>query len=122
MSSLEPPDVEAWLPDPHLLRVEESKIAGYLLNLDHPVGRGKAKFFTGVGFSQESLDEMINAFRAHAAENKIAAVIEGPYGVKTIIDCFMATPAGKPYCIRAVWIDHVDGKPPRLATAHPLSV
>jgi hypothetical protein len=120
--TLEPAeDEDAWMPEPHLLRVESNKITGYLLNLDHRVGHGKAKFFRGVGFSHENLDEVVDAFRAHAAQNKIAELIESPHGVKTVIDCFMAMPSGKSYCIRAVWIDHLDGEPPRLATAHPLS-
>jgi hypothetical protein len=123
MSAIEPAKEDnTWLPDAHLLRVDDSKVTAYLLNLDHPIGGGKAKFFRSAGFTPENIDEVIDAFRAHAAENKIADVIDGPHGVKTVIDCFMVTPSGKSYCIRAVWIDHQDGNPPRLATAHPLSI
>ncbi len=120
MSSLEPGQEAAWIPDPHRLRVEVSKIKDYLLNLDHVEGYGKAKFFRGVGFSEGTIDEMVEAFRGHAANNKIAQIFEHPYGVKTVIECFMETPAGKPFCIRSVWNDHLDGKPPRIVTAVPL--
>lgn len=121
MRGLEPAQEEAWMPDPHMLRVEVSKIKDYLLNLDHVEGRGKAKFFLAVGFSGETIDKMVEAFRGHAAKNKIAQVIEHPYGVKTVVECFMDTPAGKPYCIRSVWNDHLDGEPPKLVTAMPIS-
>lgn len=123
MSSLDPAsEEEAGMPDPHLLRVEASKITDYLLNLDHTDGHGKAKFFRGVGFSEDTVDEMIDAFRGHAAKNKIAQIVEHPYGIKTVVECFMATPSGKPYCIRSVWNDHLDGEPPKLVTAVPLAM
>lgn len=120
MSSLEPAQVEAWMPDPHLLRVETSKLADYLLNLDHVAGHGKARFFRAMGFSENATDEMIEAFRRHAEDNKIARVVAHQYGVKTVVECFMDTPSGKRCCIRAVWNDHLDGKPPKLVTAVPL--
>lgn len=120
MSALEPTPTEAWMPDPHMLRVELGKITDYLLNLEHAEGRGKAKFFRAVGFSEEATDEMVEAFRHHAANNKIAQIIEHPYGVKTVVECFMETPSGTPYCIRSVWNDHLDGKPPKLVTAVPI--
>jgi len=108
------------MPNPHLLRVEANKIKHYLLNLDHVEGGGKAKFFRAVGFSDEAIGEMVEAFRGHAANNKIAEVIPHPYGVKTVVECFMETPTGKPYCIRSVWNDHLDGEPPKLVTAVPI--
>ncbi|MEJ0070344.1 MAG: DUF6883 domain-containing protein [Pseudomonadota bacterium] len=52
MSSVEP---GASLPDPHRLRVETKKVLEYLLNLDHEMGGPKAKFFKGVGFSEENV-------------------------------------------------------------------
>ncbi|MDZ4370401.1 MAG: hypothetical protein U1C74_03125 [Phenylobacterium sp.] len=121
MSALEPAKDDAWMPDPHMLRVEPSKIKDYLLNLDHVEGHGKAKFFRAVGFSEEAADEMVQALRSHAGDNKIAQVVQHPYGVKTVVECFIKTPMGKPYCIRSVWNDHLDGKPPKLVTAVPLS-
>jgi hypothetical protein len=119
MSNLDVSPVEAWIPDPHLLRVEINKVSDYLLNLDHSEGHGKAKFFREVGFSENTINEMIEAFRLHAKNNKIVRTLEHQYGVKTVVECFMETPSGKPYCIRSVWNDHLDGKPPKLVTALP---
>jgi hypothetical protein len=123
MTTLEPGgDEEKRLRAPHLLRVETAKITDYLLNLDHPIGAGKAKFFKGVGFSEEKVEEFAAALRTHAAQNNIADVVRNSYGVKTVIDCFMPTPSGTAYCIRSVWNDYLDGAPPKLITAHPLSL
>ena len=97
-------------------------MADYLLNSNHPQGAAKAKFFKSVGFSDGNMEVFIAALRTHATQNKIADVVIHPYGVKTVIDCFMPTPSGKAYCIRSVWNDHKDGAPPKLITAHPLSV
>jgi hypothetical protein len=122
MNSLEPvPEEEgSLLSNPHLLRVEVTKVTDYLLSSNHPKGAAKAKFFKGVGFSEEKVEEFVAALRTHAAQNKIADVVPHTYGVKTVIDCFMPTPSGKAYCIRSVWNDHQDGAPPKLITAHPL--
>ena len=123
MSSPEPADEEgSRLANPHLLRVETTKVTDYLLSSDHLLGAAKAKFFKGVGFSDQNVEEFITALRTHAAQNKIADVVPHPHGVKTVIDCFMPTPSGKDYCIRSVWNDHQDGAPPRLITAHPLQL
>lgn len=119
MSSVEPVQGETWMPNPHLLRVEISKITDYLLNLDHAAGHGKAKFFREAGFSENLVNEMIEAFRLHAKTNKIAQVVDHQYGLKIIVECFMETPSGRSYCIRSVWNDHLDGKPPKLVTALP---
>ena len=108
------------LPNPHLLRIEPAKILEYLLNLDHPKGGGKAKFFFAVGFTADNPEQFSDSMRVHAARNIIAAVIPDDFGIKTVIDCFMPTPSGRDYCIRSVWNDHLDGAPPRLITAHPL--
>jgi hypothetical protein len=122
MTMLEPVPEEdgSQLSNPHLLRIDVIKVTEYLLNSDHPIGAAKAKFFKGVGFSVAKVEEFVDALRTHAAQNKIASVIPHDYGVKTVIDCFLPTPSGKPYCIRSVWNDHQDGHPPRLITAHPL--
>ena len=121
MSGPESAQEEAWMPDPHMLRVEVSKVKDYLLNLDHAEGGGKAKFFRAAGFSEDATDKLVEAFRRHAGNNKIAKVVQHAYGVKTVVECFMEMPVGKPYCIRSVWNDHLDGKPPKLVTAVPLS-
>lgn len=110
------------LSNPHLLRVDTSKVNDYLLNPEHPIGAAKAKFFAQVGFSQSDVEEFSAALRAHATQNTIADVIPHAYGIKTVIDCFMPAPNGRAYCIRSVWNDYQDGEPPRLITAHPLSV
>lgn len=122
MTSIEPVSngEPSWLPDPHLLRVKAAKMTEYLLKVDHPIGAAKAKFFRGVGFSEEDLELFAASPRQQATQNKIADVVPHQYGVKTVVDCFMSTPCGRDYCIRTVWNDHEDGAPPKRITAYPL--
>jgi hypothetical protein len=122
MSSVEPVNEACpGLPNSHLLRIERQKISNYLLNLNHPQGSAKARFFKSIGFSEEGEAEFTTALRNHAAQNRVACVISHRYGVKTVVECFLAAPDGRSYCIRSVWNDHLDGQPPRLITAHPVS-
>jgi hypothetical protein len=118
MSATERPE-QSWLPDPHLLRIEESKVTEYLLSSSHPKGKGKAKFFFGLGFSIDQVEEFIAALRQHAADNAILEIVHHDYGTKTTIECFMPTPSGQSSCIRSVWNDHGDGSQPKLVTAFP---
>ncbi|MBV9995467.1 MAG: hypothetical protein JO127_09655 [Caulobacteraceae bacterium] len=110
-----------YLPDPHLLRIDDSKVTEYLLNITHAKGGAKASFFLSVGFSLDKIEEFKAALREHAAQNKIAKVEPHPYGQKSVVDCSLATPSGAKPCVRVVWNDHADGAPPRLITAHPLA-
>src|SRR5204863_570590 len=99
MSEAQLPE-QSWLPEPHLLRVEEAKVTEYLLSTTHPVGKAKAKFFFGLGFSVDKVEEFVSALRQHAADNPILEVVHHDYGTKTIIECFMPTPYGASCCIR----------------------
>ena len=55
------------IPYPARLRVDESKLVGYLLS--HAKGQGKAAFFLRFGFSPESWLEMAEALKHQARSN-----------------------------------------------------
>lgn len=99
--------------------VEERKILGYLLNLDHEDGHGKAKFLMSFGFTREDWHVLRDALRRHCTRHLIAKTKESPpYGVNFSVDCALETPDRRNPCIRTVW----EVKPqaaPRLITAHP---
>ena len=95
------------------------KIADYLLNLDHPDGAGKAKFFISHGFETSEPEVLLLAFHQHAEANDIEEVVPGPYGTKTTVRCTISTPDGRNPCIRAVWINENGGSGQRLVTAYP---
>lgn len=109
------------LPNAPLARVEESKLRHYLLNLAHPKGGPKAKFFLGRGFRPEEWAAFADALRQHARDNLVTQTKKTPYATNYSLDCHLPTPDQSNPCIRTVWeiIDH--DSPPRLITAHPLN-
>lgn len=107
---------------PHIdaLRIDDKKVADYLLNDSHKEGGAKSAFFKSVGFAASEIEVFKSAMREHAKANPVAMTDTHAYGRKFVVDCFLEMPNGKSYCIRTVWNDHEDGQPARLITAHPL--
>ena len=53
--------------------VPRKKVENYLLDSGHPIGSGKAKFFTHFGFRRENGQILAIALRTHAEENPVAS-------------------------------------------------
>ena len=60
------------LPNANEAIVPREKIEYYLLDLAHPIGGGKARFFLPFGFRREAWNIFADAFRKHADENPVA--------------------------------------------------
>jgi hypothetical protein len=99
--------------------IPSKKIDQYLLNLAHPEGAGKAKFFLGHGFSISEPETLAAAIHAHAEVNAIGEIVSGKHGTKTTVRCSIATPDGKNPCITVVWIRETGCDGQRLVTAYP---
>ena len=110
-----------FLAEPDALCVDETKIVGYLLNIESRDGWGKANFFLARGFLIEEWTIFADALRIHAKNNPITSIRQSEWGIKYVVDCTIAAPNDDNYCIRVVWIHHEDDSVPRLITAHPLS-
>lgn len=110
----------AKLPNAHLAEVQEKKLRDYLLNLMHPHGGPKARFFLQRGFKVEQWQDLAVALRHHAETNDISRTKHTPYATNYSLDCHLPTPDQTNPCIRTVWEVTSPGKPPRLITAHPL--
>lgn len=101
--------------------VTEDKIRDYLLNLAHPLGQSKARFFLDRGFTPAVWSAFADALRQQAQANPIATISTEVWGTRYVVDCHCPTPDGQNPCIRTVW-QLEPGKPtPRLITAHPKS-
>jgi hypothetical protein len=96
--------------------IEPRKLSEYLLNLSHPRGGPKAKFFLSQGFSADSL---ATALRAHAAGAE-ATVTATPFSVLYAVEGPLDMPSGRSRQVRAVWEIRVDETEPRLVTAYPV--
>lgn len=106
------------LPFAHRLRVDESKITGYLLS--HSNGQGKAAFFLGFGFQPENWMTLADALTKLAQSNPVVAEVDSPYGKRYSVDGELHTPSGGRPKVRTVWILEHDSDRPRLITAHPV--
>lgn len=106
------------LPEAGSLIVEEGKIVDYLLNLAHPQGGPKAKYFRNRGFTDGQWQLMADALKQHGATQPITASSKNRHGTKFEVKCQIITPDGTNPCILTAWIQE-GSKPPRLVTAHP---
>jgi hypothetical protein len=108
------------LPFLEALRVEESKVTGYLLS--EVTGRGKAAFFLSLGFRVENWEMLAIALKAQARENAVVSAVDSPYGKRYSVDGPIDTPDNRrprPR-VRTVWILDAGSEAPRLITAHPV--
>ena len=107
------------LPNAENAYVEQAKISSYLLSPDHPQGRSKATFFTGLGFNIDQWQEFSDALRVQAMSHDVAVVLNTIYGPRYIIDGVIDTPGGAAPFIRTVWqVEPASGRP-KLITAYP---
>lgn len=109
------------LPNAACAVVEEKKIVEYLLNLAHPDGGPKAKFFLARGFSAPAWKTMRDSLTAQGRDNRVTKVTRMQWGTRYQVDCNCPTPDGVNPCIRSVWEIGLESLCPRLLTAYPLA-
>ncbi len=108
------------LPSHNDLIVEGEKIIGYLLNLNHPYGATRARFFVALGFTVESWSLFADALREHGRAHQVVASSETGYGPRYVVEGDLRSPSGAQVPIRSVWqFDH-GSIAPRLITAYPV--
>ena len=98
--------------------VNAEKIRDYLLSDAHPIGRFKAVFFAGLGYSLGDWRVLAADLRDHAVGYEASATESNEYGQKYEIQGTMAGPAGKAVVV-AVWIVLHGEDFPRFVTAFP---
>jgi hypothetical protein len=100
--------------------VPRRKVEDYLLNLEHPIGGGKAKFFIRFGFIRERWEELAAALLRHAQENPATEILPDADGITYVIEGGLATPSGREPRVRVIWLVEAGGLAPRFITAYPL--
>lgn len=68
------------VPDRDQAAVDLRKITHYLLDINHPIGSGKAKFFLGHGFNTSAPEEMEAALLGHVIGTEV-----NQFGVKYVV-------------------------------------
>lgn len=107
------------LPNAANATLDESKITHYLLNLSHPQGAGKARFFMARGFTQASWGQLKSALLDHPQVNQVSSQAPNLHGEMYEISCSLATPDATNPCIISVWIIQPSDPFPRFVTAYP---
>jgi hypothetical protein len=108
------------LPGARLAQVDTAKVSGYLLNLSHPDGSGKARFFMGFGYDPAHPETLAADLRQHGQAHEVSETVESAYGVRYTVDGELKTPDERVPLIRTIWIIERGSEVPRLITAHPI--
>ena len=110
------------LPNAAQAFVDLAKITEYLLAPDHPDAEGKAEYFSGLGFSVDAPEALVQFLIAHADLGVLAETIPTSRGMKYVVEGPIACPDGRVASLRTVWFVRHGEDFPRLVTAYPLRV
>lgn len=103
------------------LAVSEAKVSEYLLNISHPDGGSKARFFVKRGFDPQNPANLVTALFLHAQAYWPGRQIPvGPLETKFVIDGPFRAMDGSFPDLRSVWQGPTGGNSARLITAYPL--
>jgi hypothetical protein len=98
--------------------VEEKKVIEYLLNVAHPDGFSKARFFIKCGFRPNNGKDFIKSVIDHAQIAREVSQVETRFGTKKILEGYLQTPLKGEVMIRSIWI--LVSKSPMLVILYPL--
>jgi hypothetical protein len=108
------------LPNPELAIIDDLKLAGYSLNMEHNEGKHKARVFKSALNMDVSHAEKLKEALLTALSNYDAVPTKrNPFGQKYIID-FPLNHEEKTAIIHSVWIVLDDEDFPRLITCYVL--
>jgi hypothetical protein len=108
------------LPHADRLEIRKAKVVQYLLSSTHRAGKGKAGFFSAVGFAASQWEDLAHALRKHARDNAVTRTEETVFGTRYVIEGALIAPHGRHLQIRSVWFIDEGGQTPRFVTAYPL--
>jgi hypothetical protein len=107
------------IPNAERAAIDPAKLRDYLLSLTHPIGRFKARFFAGLGFSAERWHALAEALRVQHLTQDAQPSMPTPHGQKYIIEATLMGPSGRQATVVSVWFMPAGGDIPRFVTAYP---
>jgi hypothetical protein len=107
------------LPNCQNARVVDAKLYKYLLNLNHPDGKSKARFFELAGYITANGKQLRADLLRLACWGKVTKQMPNPEGVKYVVVGSIDAPNGKTYELLTVWAVEPPDHEPRLITAYP---
>jgi hypothetical protein len=108
------------LPNPDLAIIDDRKLAGYSLNLEHQEGQHKARVFkAALNMDVSHLEKLKLALLSAVVNNEAVPTTKNAYGQKYVID-FPLNHEDKTATIHSVWIVRDNENFPRLITCYIL--
>lgn len=107
------------LPNADRAVIDPAKLQAYLLSEAHPVGRFKAAFFFGLGYTAESWRRLEEDLRSQHLTRDAMPMGTNPYGQKYEIRASLTGPAGRAVEVVSVWVVLASEDFPRFVTAYP---
>lgn len=107
------------LPNCENAYIADAKIYKYLLNINHPEGKGKAQFYEQIGYTATNGEELRDSLLRLACSGIVTGELPNRIGHKYIVVGSINAPNGKTYQLLTVWAIEPPGNEPRLITAYP---
>lgn len=107
------------LPNADRAQIDPAKLHGYLLSLNHPIGRFKARFFNALGFTADNWQELEQAFRIQHLTQDAQLADADQHGQRYTIRAILIGPNGQAASIVSIWFVGKSGNIPRFVTAYP---
>jgi len=99
--------------------IEPAKLRDYLLSLDHPDGRAKARYLALLGYTRERWEQLARDLRQQILPLEARLTGESRWGAKYEILGVLTGPNGRAAAVRSIWIVLHGETRPRLVTLVP---
>ncbi len=107
------------LPHAEEAIIDPRKLRDYVLSFQHPIGRFKAYFFAGLGFSVENWESLDSEIRRLALKCDAETAELSAYGQKYLVRGRVVGPEERNAEVVTVWIVRLGERPPRFVTVYP---
>jgi Domain of unknown function (DUF6883)/Domain of unknown function (DUF4926) len=101
------------VPNSDNAAIAEDKLVKYLLNLEHPKGRSKARLLVSMGYEANNWQVLAGDIRRQHLTQEVTGSAENEYGTQYEIVAPLTGPSGRTIPFRSVWqIDTGTDVPP----------
>jgi hypothetical protein len=107
------------LPNAEHALIAEEKLAGYLLDLGHRRGGGKAKLLHSLGYEARNWQKLAEDIRQQHLSEDVIETRESAWGIRYDIVAPLIGPSGSTVMFRSVWQFDLGSNHPRLITMYP---
>jgi hypothetical protein len=107
------------IPNADQAVIDPAKLRDYLLSSTHPVGRFKAPFFQGLGYTAPDWGRLEADLRTQHLPQEAVAAPPTPYGQKYVIRATLVGLARRPARVVSVWVVRVGEDFARFVPAYP---